>query len=515
MPKKVTLLDQFGNPIISKKKLSGIYQTPYNTNSYGQYAPRITGQPQDYSKELDASTRSTLIAFCRALYEQMPLINGAITQKATWGFGSEWDPIYLGDNKEWGQQVINKWMSSGKYSCNIRGLEFRESLFLTSIELDVSGDAVLILFKDGKFDIYESHRIGQRNSTEKVVTSGPFKGNRIEQGIITDNVGKTVAIRILGEDESKDIDIPRSNAKLIVDRGHLSSIRGNSKISSALFDLMDIQDIDSMLKSKIKIESMMTLIKKNATGTADFASGNVNPFAVDSDENTEVNGLVQRSYAAPAVEYLGKGIIQYIKTDEAIEGFKSSQSPDPNLKEFVKRLEQRTIFAIGWSLDLIAPDLTGPSTRVTKNIANNTVRARQNLIERYARQIFCFWLANAIKSGELPYNTDKKDDPFNWTFTHGEEISIDNSDRTMDIEEYKIGSKSLDDIINKNGRRTEDVRKERQQETDKLLSDVVALYNKYNGMFTPEAILQLQTNQVVPAPTQSTNISTDEKKTTQ
>jgi len=497
---KSTILDRFGVPFQIDKKAGSLFQTPFNTGNAGRYRPRYYTTAQDYEKEVDLSTRRTIMTYSRQMYAQMGNIAGAIDQKAQWSFGTNWKPIYNGSNTAWGKQatdwLIKKWMPIA----NAKGgmFDFRTSLFCSSIAMDVDGDVLMVMVesKSGfpQIQFIEAHRIAQRDSIATTVTSGRYKGYRINAGVVLNDNDRPIAYNILGETEADDIFIPAQSAMLLFEPKHFSLSRGLSPIGTTLLDILDLQDIEVFIKQYIKLESTVGLIRKNSNGVADEAAGNI--FS-QTEDITNALGKIPIPPSAPAVEILSGGEIMYIDHKDDLVAFNGSNRPTSPSADFCKRIEQRVLFNLGWPYQLLHPDETGPGTRLIKEMAMNNVRVRQAVIERAARTAVSYAISKAMVLGLIPNNFD--DDWYSWSFTKPAELSIDIGERSADVEDFKLGLITLDEIAAKNGRNAMDIRQESQVEVDDLLTRVEDI-QKAHPTFNLDTVMMLMSQRMANIP---------------
>lgn len=454
---------------------SFLYDSPQRKP--GQYKQRWMGNLVDYDKEITISTRTELLQYSRQIFAQMGNINNAICQKAQFSCGSEWRPVFNGEDKDWGDEVI-EWLQNNWYPiADVRGFDFRSCLKMASINMDIDGD-ILMVFTNAKsgyplVQFIESHRIGQRyNSGQSVVKDGKYRGLTIENGVIKNDNGRPIAYRILGNKEDEDVDISARNCKMLCEGIHFSQTRGIPKLASCILDSLDIQDIDDFLKQAIKIESRISLVRKNANGEANIADGNI---IVDSQTVDE--GAEPTEPTLPNLEIMRGGEVLYIDNESDILPFESSR-PSPNTIDFIRRIEERMYDSIGYSLYHLE-DKGGASVRAVQEMFRSTILTRQETIEIAAKQAILFAITNGMQLGLISQNNDS--DWFKWSFTYPALYTVDQGNQSAsDINEYRLGIQTLDDLTTKLGKRWKDVRSQAQMEVDDLLDRATATSKKYD-----------------------------------
>jgi hypothetical protein len=339
--------------------------------------------------------------------------------------------------------------------------------------------------------VVPAHRIGSR-SGEDVVTDGKYKGLTIIDGVIINKTGRPIAYRILGDTKDDDYDLSAQSSQLLFEPEWCDQYRGISRVARPLADFMDQQDIDDFLKQGVKLASQLGIIHHTETGQP----------ATDSNivglEET-IGGSVSEAPPRPPVEVLDDVGIIYAKAGagEKIESLKDER-PSQNTQAFVERIQRRALFSIGWPIELLDPSkVGGASVRLIQDLARKTIAARQVTLEKRAKLIVCYAISKAMGLG-LISNNDV--DPFNWSFTKGSVVCVDNgNESSADREGYKLGTTTLSEIASKKGLDWMDIRKQAKRETCGLLDDAAELSIKYKiSMDAAIALLsQKNTNQPV------------------
>src|SRR5258707_10171089 len=98
--------------------------------------------PADSDKAIVSADRKILCSHSRRIYENLGPLKVAIEEKAMYAVGRHWQPVYKGDDANFGKQASD-WLKDLWYPiCNVSGeeLDFQTSLFITSKNLDVYGE---------------------------------------------------------------------------------------------------------------------------------------------------------------------------------------------------------------------------------------------------------------------------------------------------------------------------------------------------------------------------------------
>lgn len=460
-----------------EKMAGNLYPNPmYSPQSY---RPRIYTVVTDTNKAVNRSDHYNMLRYGRNLFASLPDLGGAIMSKAGWCVGpSAYTPISLSKNKAWAQEA-ERWLLDSFYPiCNIQGnnFDFRTTLYLTSIALDVDGDNLMVLTttRSGfpQIAIIPSHRIGNRYTPDGVLHDGSrYDGFTVYNGVVINDAGRPIAYRILADKEEDDYYIPAQSCQFLFEPEWSDQYRGISRIARPLTDFMDQQDIDEFLKRGVKLASSLGIVHTTESGTPD-ASANL----VGVDEDTAPIAGVP---SGPPLEVLDGGEIMYLKAGvgEKIESLKDER-PSQNTAAFIERIQRRALFSCGWPIEMLDPSkIGGASVRLIQDLARKTIANRQVTLEKRARLIVNFAIAKAMNAGFIPNN---EEDWYAWSFTRGSVISVDNGrEADIDREGYKLGTTSLAEIASKKGLDWQELRNQSQKETEDLLDRAQAISKKY------------------------------------
>lgn len=470
-PKGYTVNDRRGQP-----KASYLYPNPSFVNRQN-YRPRWYTL-SDTSKGVTNYDRLYQSQYGRAIFASMPDIGGALLAKASWVVGpNSFSPVFTGTDQEWGYQAED-WLVNRFYPmCNVRGpnFDFRTSLYLTSLALDVDGDNLLVFtYSRGGFpqiNIIPSHRIGCRG--EDIVATGRYAGNRMVQGVILNKNDRPIAYRILGDTAEEDYDVSAQAAQLLYESEWADQYRGISRLARGMTDLLDKQDIDEYLKQGVKafVSTLMTIHTETGEplDMGSIVGANEDPVTLNDEQ------VVPRP-----LEVFDGGIIRYFRagSGEKLEALKDER-PSPNTEAFIERIQRRILYSCGFPLELIDPSkVGGASVRLIQDLARRSIATRQATLERRARLIVQFAIANAMQLGELPQNNT---DWYMWNFTKGASIVVDaGNEAQADRESLKLGTTTLSDVVSKQGKDWYEVRDQTEKETRDLLDRAEKLSSDYN-----------------------------------
>ncbi len=477
------VIDKRGTDSFSKRFQAGnLYPNPQR--SFNNNRPRWYSV-SDTHKAFSPSDRTNVIKYSRELFAGVPTLHGAVLQKASYSCLNAFQPSFRGTNTAWGEEVRD-WLMERFYPvANVRGgnYNFVNSLNALSVALDVDGEALVYLqiSRDGfpQFGIIPSHRIGQRSSSD-LVTNGRYKGNQMIDGVILNSNMRPVAYRILGDKPEEDYDISAQSSMLVFESPWVDSVRGISKFGSVLLDALNTQDIDFFLQQGVKLDSAVGLLSYTQSGSAD-QSVVENSILAEDESTIPAPPLANTPTSGLAVETMLGGLINYFKagSGEKLESFKTER-PHGNVENFVKRLERRCMYGLGWPYEMLnATEIGGASVRLVQSEARNSIHSRQTTLARVAKFVVSYAVATAMENGLIP--TNYNDSWFNWNFKYGELLTVDAGyEAEADRKGLLLGTTTLEDIAAKHGEDWYDIREQTTKEVDDLLTRAQALATKFN-----------------------------------
>lgn len=469
---------------------SVVYNKP--SNSPNSYRPRIMTAGTAKSV-ITPSDRESQMNYGRTIFATTPNLGSSIVTKNQYAVGTGWTPQFMGVNEAWGN-VAERWLKDWFSTCNVLGgnYDFRTSLFLTGVGLDVDGDNMVVLTtgKNGypQIQLIGANRIGCRHG-ETLIKGGTYDGYEIVDGVIINTLGRPIAYKILGEKAKDDYIVSTQESQLVSEPEWSEQYRGISRVARAVLDCMDIQDIDEYIKRQIKLQSSVGIVHHTETGQPDSST---NLIGMDVD-NIQPDGTVKTGTYYN--EQINGGDIYYMKagSDEKLESFQI-QNPSTPTAEFLNKIERRTITAVGWSADLLDPSkVGGASVRLVTDIARASIRNRQLALERRAKFVVSYAIAKAMNLGLLPDN--RKDRWFDWSFTKPQLIVTDAGyEEQADRENLKSGTTTLSAVAAKKGLDWSELRDQKQKETEDLLVRANILSTKYNITLSTAITLLQQNN---------------------
>jgi hypothetical protein len=385
----------------------------------------------------------------RKLFANLGPARAPILQRTTYAFGQAWEPVFAGEDEEWGKIATELLVDEALPICDARGesFSFLTGLILDSITIDRDGD-IAVLFtetEDGypQFERILGHRIGSGEDVGGYVRTGPYRGLRIIHGTILNDQGRPVAYRILGDTRKEDVDVSARDLAFIYDPDSCDQTRGLPVLTHAITDLLDLMVTQGYEKQASMLASAIGLIEYNDSGTAeDFAS------MVQNLDGKPAEPISQKSFFGGMVRYFranSGGKVDSLKTDR----------PSGSWDTFMNRLVRNACAGVPWPYELAwsPAELSGTNARLVLGMAQKSIEDRQSLFEPIARRMVGYVIAKLVNLGRLPESKDW----WRWEFTRPPRILVDyGRDKKADRDDWAAGISNLTDILTDLGKDLEE-----------------------------------------------------------
>jgi len=376
----------------------------------------------------------------RYIFTSNSTVSGAVMQKAGKVYGSSWRFQSHSQDENF-VAAVEADMAKIDTLLDIRGPQysFRRNVKLESKSLDVDGDFFVLLTetKDGfpQLQYLEAHRIGQTvYDCEQRVTTGKYKGLRIQNGIIYNEFARAVAYRVLTEDGEDYQDVSARDMIHVTDPDWFSQGRGIPAIASGMLDWYDLAEVRDFEKIAQKVNAALTLKEKNATGNVDAAK------AIVSGQRAKPGNF--------ASQMLAGGTIRYLKHSDSLEAHESNRPSDGFLK-FSDKIEASAFYGMKWRREMLdSSAVGGAGVRAFQRDINDCIVDRFELLERYKKRVAVWIIAKRAQQGAytLP------DDWYKCSFTKPREFTVDDGNsRKADREDLRAGIASECDILSRRG----------------------------------------------------------------
>lgn len=466
--------------------------------------------------------RRQQIQLGRDLFAKMPIVSAAILNKNHIAVGSAWDAYFGGTirndaDKAW-VQAATEWLKNDYYpNLNWMGqnCSFNDTLVLTGKDIDVDGGSLMVYrnTKSGlpRIQLVPTDRIGNRDNAD-VVSGGQYDGYKIYDGIIFNTDNMPIALYLLGDTKEQDQQISLFNCQYLYEPVWDGAVHGVSRIANAVTNLMDIRDINDLLKITVKNFSAKGIIHKNSRGAAPKGKRMFSIATPAQPTGTAVKGEMQNKIF---FESVNKGGTEYISSTDGSDIMPFNfDRPSPNTEAFIFRISSEAIASMGWFIELVTPSkLNGTSVRLIQDQARKLVTWRQATLERRAKAIVQYGLATAMQQGLVPMTDNKT--WMRWNFNKPAELTVDSGyDNAAQIESQMIGNSSKAETCAKRGKDWRDVDKQIDVEIDALFARAKALADKW-GISEAEAREWLSKRDIdvmTPQPPQESQVESDTKE---
>ncbi len=493
-------VDPFGYPVTSYGGGGGGKLYEVTRQSYRAKHPQQEQLVNPTHKLVNYYDWRTIVSASRNLVANFPILEGAITTKTMHTVGRAWDPVFEGEDKAWGELAEN-WLEDEFYKlASVRGENFdlKTSLYLASIAIDTDGDFGLILTEtDGgypKLQFLTADRIGQRDC-DPLVKKGPYKGYRIELGIIYSEYGAPIAFNILGGEEKDDVQVNAKDFVFKFDPRFFDQGRGLPSMRGSLMFIDKSRTSHIWEQDAAMMASAIGLIEHNEAGAA------------DPNDPANIMGTAQTTVGSGnfTSESFEGGMVRYFRagTGSKLEQLKSDK-PGEQWETFQDRTIRFALAELGWPYSLTwKPDgMNGTQERSEIEKARVSIRDRQDLLEPVMRRIVGYAVSKAIKLKILPpYPGADMGGFLKWAFQMPPKFSIDHGrDGQSRREDFKIGLRNMDEILGEDGTSYEAHVERRELETRDLITRAQSIADSLNIPFGTALTLLQQRTQTASAP---------------
>jgi hypothetical protein len=384
----------------------------------------------------------------RYIYQSFSSIAGAVKQKANYVYGGSWRLQSLSTDTDFALAVEEDFKRLD-LNFDIRGsnFSFRKNIWRGSKMLDVDGDFFVILTEQKdtgfpKLQFVEAHRVGDWGecSDGYVNDSKAYGGRRILAGVIVDDYMAPIAYRVKDGSRARGFqDVPANSMVHFVDFEWFSQGRGSPTIAAAILDWYDLSETRDAQKMKQKINSILTLVESNESGTRDIGR---NALGIGGGSS------------APATQYMDSGMIRIIKNGGSLKAHTANDPPEGWMK-FTQLVEQSAFYALGWRREMLdSSAIGGAGVRGFAADINKAINARREALYNGWKRCAQYIIAKRAKQGAYAL-------PEDWwkiSFTKPAEFTVDEGRmRKADLEDLRAGLITAGSIAERRGEDFKDV----------------------------------------------------------
>jgi hypothetical protein len=477
------IVDQYGNAVNTSRHFNR------GANQWRGDRPWVPTQLGDIGDMIPPRDRLTMVAVSRLLAENWGPWRGILRQMPMYSVGKAWKPSMQTDDQD--VQAEAEMVIRERF-CPLAGLDgkdFSTKLYELTLAMLRDGDGFYLLteWETGfpAIQIIPCHRVGQRRSGKdfSVVESGPYKGMRIEDGIIFNKYGTTVAYRVLGDTEDEDMEISARSMGHVFDSDYSEGRRGYPVLAHALNDGRDGLQAHEWERLNMLARSAHTLIEHNETGEQDDDANN---HFSNAPANSDGSGVMTGSILGGTY-----------KTVRAGSGYKlesvKHDTPGDVWESFNNRIEKKIYEGVPWPRSFGGEKGEkggGTAERRDIMLARQTIEDLQCTLDRHARRMIGYAYQKLVKLDRVPESADW----WRWTFSKPPKITIDDGrvSKSM-LEMWRAGVVSDEDLLTDMGKDHDDFyRNKFAKAADKELmfreaqeAKNVELDPRVKGMFTP------------------------------
>src|ERR1035441_10516986 len=494
---KSRLFDKWGTPIMASpdlsKKAFGLFPSIYEYPNAGRFRMR-TYTEQDNEVGINQYNRSLLLRFSREMVSQQPWIAAGVRLLSLFSVGDQYKPNYCGVNSGWGKEAT-AWLTEWYKNPCSRGpnMDFQALITNLSETVDVDGDILLLFGEDKsgpKIQLVPSHRIRSLGSNpfspavDVKPLAGPIPNTVVSDGVIYSMEGAPIGYSIQNRENMVNSSFSNSNgnttfvssknARLVYQVRFPDRGRGIPTISSGILQALSVQECESYLIEKLKIQSMYATVEQVPEGEGPLEEEEAYRRAANT--MNELNGLspVAQPWmnASKGLRVVSSPAIKYVSAAPGVDiKFPAASITDKETADQITRLETHVLSCLGVPHALLfsPDDVAGKMNESVIKIFNSSINKRQQLLDFHGKFILGWALSKAIKNKELPPN-DEEILTNCFEFTHPHKFTLDdNNNRKTDLDEYKAGTRSLHEIAKRRNTTAEAILDDTHNEATYLL----------------------------------------------
>lgn len=442
----------------NRKRIRGSSNALFRSAKQSNDRAAIPQTDKDTRRNVSELGWREILSAARMIYANHPHVRGVIDQMVNLAVGQNFRIQFEGKDRVWGDKMEELIYEHDKI-CDVRGepynFEAGLKLDLTSIIRDGDSTNLMVETEEGypRYQAIPAHRIGSRNFTDNVVVGGPYDGLQMVNGVILNDFNRAMALRVFKGDDTVDDyeDIPIESAAFYYFPNFIDQARGISGLSGAINTLLDVEEIREFLRLGIKTEAAISLIEENESGSP------------GPDARKRLAKTQPETPSQPHIQEMHSGMYRYFKagTGSKITAVNSQRPADQTMR-FDFELLRACFESLGWPIEMYNPQYVGGApSRLRLGMAVRTIEKIQSIAKRIAYRKHLFAVSKFINRGDLEPNAEF------YKFTHQvpREITVDNGrDTKADLEMYKIGAITLDELSAWYGNSAEDVMRRKGKE---------------------------------------------------
>ncbi len=457
---KSGLVDQFGRPMAYSFFDAG------NTATRRERPFHFYQSARDSEELLSTASWQLMLSSSRFLFANVDIIRGVHLEQLSHSFPLEVQ--YVGDDADWAK-IAEPWAWGWLDRANVKGPPFDNlaDSRIRCLGYKVDGDIASLLTEgeDGfpARQFIRAHRIGNRTDcADGVVRKGPYKGKRIQNGVICNAWGRAIAYRVLGKTVEEDRDISASDMFLSYRPDYADVYRGIPHSVASIGSFANIKRLSEYEMRAQQIFASQTLIEKNATGTADPTEMILGD---DGAAVTSPAGLIYQEYEAGMTRYYKSG------SGSGLEAFRGDR-PSGDAQAWEAKMVERALYSLEWDpfFSLATRELGGSLSRISLQKIHRCIGNNVRMEGKALLRELTFAIAKAIDMKALPM--PKSGNWSEWEFDLGVPLPTADSgnEESAQREAYKLGLITLKEYCAARGKWWREHRVQRNAEAIDLLN---------------------------------------------
>lgn len=456
-----TLFDGFGRPLeYAGYSAQDLYET---TQEDGLRLTR-PNLNQDIATLLSRERHRALVSDARYIASTFPLVAGAIQQKSHYVCQAGFDPVFNGDDTKWGDLAREKIVQANKI-INVRGPQYdwNTSWKIGCTSIDIDGGFFVVLGETDtgypQIQFLEAHRVGSRNY-EREITSGPYKGLSILNGIIYNARGLEVAYRVLGATPDADRDISALDMYHVATPRWFSDGRPFPTVAYSILDWYDVKETRGFQKTKAKANAAIVMTESTPDGKAP-PSSMAEALRKQRQAATAVGdtaGARSTALTQPIQQIIAGGLIRYIKAGQGELKVHADNTPGDSTQKFDETVVRGAFYGMDWRIEMLdLSKLSGAPTRGFADQINTTIFDRWGRLTPFILRAELWKIRKLIQRGEIPDHAEW----WKWAYVPPADFVVDQGRvNKADLDNVRAGAESMPAVIGRYGRTSRDLLRE-------------------------------------------------------
>ena len=421
--------------------------------------------------ELNSIDRDRLVSACLEFRRNNPVVASMSRLRKTDIVGKGIVPQPNTGNDDLNAEIEEHW---NEFSLNPEVSDQMDMRELQQQMIDCLlfyGDCGLVML-DEKIQLIDGSRIGNPKGM-----STSSESDRYQNGVEVDSVGKPLAYSIGNRVNGVLKDFKVVSAKDFIPffkRVRPTQYRGISELAPILNTLQDCNEYDKieMIAAKVSASLSVAIKRENSY---EFELQN----RLEQQDQDEIGGL----------ERFEPGAFHYLEPGEDISIIGSNGRPNVDGVEWVNYLLRKAGSAVGIPTEFLLMEIGGSSFSASQGVVlqyQQTVESYQTDLIKVLQKLYRRWLSQKIALGKINITQDVK--PFKVRWQRPAFRWVNRAAQVKaDLEYFRTGAMSLDDITAPFGYTAEDVLNRKAQNikmaqkiAEKNGLDLNDLINPYN-----------------------------------